>query len=131
MMMAALRSELVRRRIDWVVVESAGVNHEASSGHFASLKAQSMFPGQLLHHRSRWIGDLRLNQYNFILCMTEEHKKRVLQQRGSHVSRIWVYPGELQDPVLPVDRTTKAFEIMRDRLTLWAKGFLNAFVLCC
>ncbi|THD75126.1 MAG: hypothetical protein E7812_17810 [Phenylobacterium sp.] len=99
MMQAVLQQQLGAA----FLVESAGVSEElagrpANSRSVACMKDRGV---DLAGHRSRWIGDLDLDQYRWIVCVGHDEAERVRSALGADPARVMVAnadQGGIPDP---------------------------------
>lgn len=99
MMQAVLQQHLG----DAFLVESAGVSRElagrpANGRSVACLKERGV---DLSGHRSRWIGDLDLDQYRWIVCAGHDEADKVRSGLGAGAASVMVanaHQGGIPDP---------------------------------
>lgn len=85
------------------LVESAGVSKElagrpANDRSVACMKARGV---DLAGHRSRWIGDLDLDQYRWFVCVGHDEADKVRSALGANSASVMVaneHQGGIPDP---------------------------------
>jgi len=84
-------------------VESAGVSRELAGrpANYRSVACMKERGVDLTGHLSRWIGDLDLSEYRWIVCVGRDEAEAVRSMRGADVARVLVanaQEGGIPDP---------------------------------
>jgi protein-tyrosine-phosphatase len=124
MLKAILQLELARAGDYNIAVHSAGTSLSSCARHPASFHVQKLFPGMLHSHTSKWIGELSLNQYGVILCMTNAQRKNVFALQPDLETTVLSFPGDLPDPKGLDERV---YKVEKALLLQWGQSVLFAF----
>lgn len=85
------------------LVESAGVSKELAGrpANYRSIACMAERGVDLAGHKSRWIGDLDLDQYRWIVCVGHDEAEKVRSALGANSASVMVaneHQGGIRDP---------------------------------
>jgi len=98
-----MQAVLQRRLGAAFLVESAGLSRELAGrpANHRSVMCMKERGVDLTGHRSRWIGDLDLDQYRWIVCVGHDEADKVRSALGAGSARVMVanpHQGGIPDP---------------------------------